>query len=400
MELVRNNGYIPRLLFFMKLLHTSDLHLGKRLYGYSILADQEFILHQIAEIAVREKVDGIIIAGDIFDTAVASRTAIDLLNRFLTELKEARISVFMISGNHDSPERIHYASDIMDSCGIYISGVYDCDRDIRVVDVHDSYGPLHICLLPYLDPAYVRNSGRFDAEQISTFDDAIFAVLATIPLKPDERYVAVAHQFVAGLGTTPSSSESERIIVGGIEQVNANQFAKFEYVALGHLHKSQMVGLPTIRYAGSPLKYSPSECGVEKSVTFVEFFEKENITIRQIPLHPLHDLRIICGTLDELTLGCTIPAPHDDYFSVQLTDPLPPTDAMERLRAVYPNIITLEMISDGLPTTSAVGARMEDLWESDRDIFARFFVETTGRALSAFQERIVLNILQEMESRK
>ena len=167
------------------LIHPADLHLGKQLYGYNILADQEFILHQIAEIAIREHADGLIIAGDIFDTAVAGRAAVDLLNRFLTELNEAGVSVFMVSGNHDSPERIHYASDIMDRCGIHICGIYDQDRDIRVVDVSDAYGPLHICLLPYLDPALVRSSGRCDAAQITTFVDAVAAVLATIHFRPE-----------------------------------------------------------------------------------------------------------------------------------------------------------------------------------------------------------------------
>lgn len=384
----------------MKLIHTADLHLGKQLYGYNILADQEFILHQIAEIAVREQADGLIIAGDVFDTAVAGRAAVDLLNRFLTELRDAGVAVFMISGNHDSPERIHYGSSIMDSCGIYISGIYDSSRDIRVVDMYDAYGPLHICLLPYLDPSSVRSSGRFGEEQITTFDDAIAAVLAKLPCKENERYIAVAHQFVTGLGTTPSSSESERIIVGGIEQVDAERFTEFEYTALGHLHKPQKVGLPTIRYAGSPLKYSPSECGTAKSVTIIEVYEKGNVSIRQIPLKPLHDLRIICGTLDDLTGEGAVPVPHDDYFAVQLTDVLPPADALARLRAVYPNIITLEMIHDVLPAAAAAGARMEDLQKSDRDLFAGFFAETTGRELSTFQEQTIREILQETEAEK
>jgi exonuclease SbcD len=384
----------------MKLLHTADLHLGKQFYGYNILVDQEFILHQIAEIAAREKADGLIIAGDIFDTAIANRTAIDILNRFLTKLKNTGIDVFMISGNHDSPERIHYASDIMDDCGIHISGIYDCDRDVKIVDVHDIYGILHICLLPYLDPASVRSSGRFDERDISTFDDAVAAVLAKIPFKSNDRYIAVAHQFVAGLGTTPIPSESERIVVGGIEQVNANRFVKFDYVALGHLHKPQKIGLPTIRYAGSPLKYSPSECGAAKSVTLVEFFEKGNITIKQIPIYPLHDLRIICGTLDELTLENAIPTPHDDFFVIQLTDTISPTDAMARLRAVYPNIITIEMRNNIQPAVATIGARMEDLRKSDRDLFAGFFEETTGRMLSTFQERIIHDIMQEMRTGK
>ena len=180
--------------------------------------------------------------------------------------------------------------------------------------------------------------------------------------------------------------------------MDAGRFTEFEYVALGHLHKPQKVGLPTIRYAGSPLKYSPSECGTEKSVTLIEFFEKGNISVRQIPLHPLHDLRVICGTLEDLTADGSVAVPHDDYFAVQLTDPLPPADAMARLRAVYPNILTLEMISDSLPAAVAAGAKMEDLRKSDRDLFAGFFTETTGRSLSAFQEQTLLDILQEMES--
>lgn len=381
----------------MKLIHTADLHLGKQLYGYTILEDQEFILQQIADIAAREKADGLIIAGDVFDTAVTGRSAVDLLNRFLTKLRDAKIAVFMISGNHDSPERIHYGSSIMDSCGIHISGIYDRDRDVRIVDLADGFGALHICLIPYLDPPLVRSAGRFDNSRISTFDDAVAAVLAALPFRDDERYVAVAHQFVSGLGTTPASSESERIIVGGLEQVNAGRFANFEYAALGHLHKPQKVGIPTIRYAGSPLKYSPSECGTIKSVTVVEFFEKGNVTISQIPLHPLHDLRIICGTLEDLTAEEVVHAPHDDYFAVQLTDSLPPADAMARLRAVYPNIISLEMINDAAPATTAAGARMEDLQKSDRDLFAGFFTEAAGRAMTALQERAVLEILQEME---
>ncbi|MDV0442164.1 exonuclease SbcCD subunit D [Methanorbis furvi] len=384
----------------MKFIHTADLHLGKQFYGYNILADQAFILRRIAQLAVSENADGILLAGDIFDTPVAGRAAVDLLNKFLTYLQRSNITVFMISGNHDSPERIHYGSSIMDNCGIYINGIYDSERDVRVIDLSDEFGPLHLCLLPYIDPAMVRSSGKFGDITVTTFDEAVAAVIASIPLKSGERYAVVAHQFVAGFGTMPASSESERITVGGIEQVDAKHFAEFEYAALGHLHKPQKVGLATIRYAGSPLKYSPSECGPAKSVTVVEFFEKGNVTIRQIPLKPLRDLRIICGTVDDLTTAGAVPMPHDDFFFVQLTDPLPPADTMARLRAKYPAVIGVERVNDSTPAAVAAGARMEDLQKSDRDLFAGFFSEVSGRPMTALQETVVQEILQEMGGEK
>lgn len=380
----------------MKLIHTADLHIGKQFYGYNLYSDQEFILNAICDIAFREHADGIIIAGDVFDTPVASRTAVDLLNSFLTRLQAHQVAVFMVSGNHDSPERIHYGSSIMACCGIYINGVYDNDRDVRIVEVKDEFGPLHICLLPYIDPAAVRSCKKFAGVTVATFDDAVAAVLATVPFQEDERYVLVAHQFVAGCGVTPSSSASERIMVGGIESVDADRFSAFEYAALGHLHKPQKIGLPTIRYAGSPLKYSSSECGSPKSVTVVEFFEKGSVKISQIPLTPLHDLRTICGTVDDLTTKELVHPPFDDYFFVQVTDPVMPADAMARLRAVYPNVIGMEMVNEQSPVVSAAGARMEDLQKSDRDLFAGFFTEVTGRALTPFQETIVKETLDDL----
>ena len=180
----------------------------------------------------------------------------------------------------------------------------------------------------------------------------------------------------------PASSESERITVGGIEVVDAQHFADFEYAALGHLHKPQKVGLATIRYAGSPLKYSPSECGSVKPITVVEFFEKGNVTRRQVPLKPRRDVRIICGTVHDLTAVDSVPLPHDDFFFVQLTDPLPPVDAMTCLRAKYPAIIGLERVNDQTPAAAAAGARMEDLQKSDRDLYAGFFSEVSGRSMT------------------
>lgn len=284
----------------------------------------------------------------------------------------------------------------MDRCGIYINGVYDNDRDVRIVDVTDAFGPLHICLLPYIDPAAVRSCKKFTGVTVATFDDVVAAVLATIPFQEDERYVLVAHQFVAGCGVTPLSSASERIMVGGV--LSRWTPTSFRHLSMRRLVISitpQKIGLPTIRYAGSPLKYSSSERGSQKSVTVVEFFEKGSVKISQIPLTPLHDLRIICGTLDDLTTKEQVHLPHDDYFFVQITDPVMPADAMARLRVVYPNVIDMEMVNEQSPVVSAAGARMEDLQKSDRDLFAGFFTEVTGRAMTEFQETIVRETLGE-----
>ncbi len=381
----------------MKLIHTADLHLGKQFYGFSILADQEHILSQIIHIAETEHADGVLIAGDIFDTPVASRAAVDLLNTFLTSLANRQIAVFLVSGNHDSPERIHYGSSLMDTRGIYISGIYDEHRTVRVVTRSDTYGLVHICLLPYLDPATVRSCERFADCAVATFDDAVRAVLRTVPFDPAERCVLVAHQFFAGVGILPVSSESERVIIGGIEQVDTDVLVPFDYAALGHLHMPQKVGSPTIRYAGSPLKYSPSEYRGTKSVTVVELFEKGNVTVRQVPLTPLHDLRILTGTLADLTRPGADAGDPEDYMVIRLTDTVPPPDAMSRLRSVYPRIIRLEILAEGPVSAGVTGARMEDLQrKSDLELFEGFFAEVCGRPMTEFQQNTVAEILQDI----
>lgn len=378
----------------MKLIHTADLHLGKQFYGYSILPDQEHILYQIIEIAEKEEADGVLVAGDIFDTPIASRDAVDLLNTFLTTLADRNIAVFLVSGNHDSPERIHYGSRLMDTRGIYISGMYDEKRPVRVITLTDIYGPLEICLLPYLDPSTVRSSGKFPTSSIISFDDAVRAVLGTVSIDQDVRSVLVAHQFFAGYDIVPVSSESERVIIGGVEQVETDILTRFDYVALGHLHMPQKVGSPTIRYSGSPLKYSPSEYRGSKSVTIIELFEKGNVSIRQIPLKPLHDLRILTGTLDDLCKPDADKSDHDDYMVLRLTDTIPPLDAMARLRTVYPHIIRLEILSEGLSNLCVTGASMEDLQcKTDLELFSGFFTEVSGREMTDFQKKTVLELL-------
>lgn len=381
----------------MKLIHTADLHLGRQFYGFNIIPDQEHILKQIVEIAISENVDGVIIAGDIYDTQVAGRAAVDLLNTFLTTLSNHNISVFIVSGNHDSPERIHFGSHLMDKSGVYIGGVYDETRDVRVVTLSDEYGTLHICLLPYLDPSTVRSSGKFES-QITTFDEAVREVIGTIPMVHNERFVLVAHQFFSGTNVTPMSSESERLIVGGIESVNIDCLSNFDYVALGHLHTPQKVGDVTIRYSGSPLKYSPSESSRQKSVTVIEFFEKGNVKISERVLTPLKDLRTLTGTFAELlnTVHKT-----DDYLVIQLTDRIQPHDAMQQLRKVYPNLIRLDFLYEFSKTQGVIGVRLEDLQKkSDLELFSEFFTEMSGREMTEFQERSVLDILEKISGEK
>jgi exonuclease SbcD len=375
----------------MKLIHTADLHLGRQFYGVNILPDQEHILKQIVQTAILEHADGVILAGDIYDTSVASRDAVELLNRFLTRLSRENIAVFMISGNHDSPERIHYGSSLMDKSGIYISGIYDQDRDVKIIQMQDSYGEVRICLLPYIDPATVRNAKKFESA-ITTFDEAVRTVIGSIPVEKTDRCILVAHQLFSGNGESPVSSESERVIVGGLETVDTACLEKFEYVALGHLHTPQKAGNPRFRYAGSPLRYSPSEITKAKSVTVIELAEKGTVTIREVPLTPLRDLRIVAGTFAELMEAGD---GMNDYFVIRITDPLPPPDAMQHLRTVYPNLISLEFT--GIRTGGSAGARLEDLRrKTDFELFSGFFSETCRRTMTAFQERIVADILLEM----
>lgn len=318
----------------MKLMHLSDLHIGKRVYEFSMLEDQKYILKQILEIAGRKKVDGVMIAGDIYDKPIPPAEGVQLFDSLLTKLADLGIAVFLISGNHDSAERIAFGAQLMSGRGIYVSPVYD--GTVKKVCMQDEYGELWVYLLPFLKPAVVR---RAHEAEIESYQDAVRTAVEHMEVDRTKRNVLIAHQFVTGA----QLCESEEIQVGGLEQVDASVFEAFDYAALGHLHSPQTVGRETAAYCGTPLKYSFSEEKQKKAVTIVHFKEKGDIEIEKVPLVPLRDMRKIRGIYLEVTAQSFYAGTNtDDYIQVTLTDEEDIPDGIQKLRLIYPNLMRLE----------------------------------------------------------
>lgn len=317
----------------MKLLHLSDLHLGKRLNGCSLLEDQSDILDQILELA--READALLIAGDVYDKSMPPSEAVTLFDRFLTRLARRDKPVLMISGNHDSPQRLAFGARLMEESGIHIAPVFD--GQVEQVVLRDRWGEVSVWLLPFLKPIHVRQV--CPEAEISSYNDAIAWVLSRIPLDPDRRNVLVAHQYVAGA----RQCDSEEVAIGGLDQVDVRLFDAFDYVALGHLHTPQAVGRETVRYCGTPLKYSFSEAGQTKGALLVTLEEKGKITVEQRPLRPLRDMVCLRGSYLELTDRRFYQDRNtQDYVHITLTDQEDIPQALGRLRAVYPNLLSLE----------------------------------------------------------
>lgn len=321
----------------MRFMHLADLHLGKKVNEFSMLEDQKYILEQVLILAQDQNVDGVLIAGDIYDKAIPSVEAVSLFDSFLTRLSEYHLPVFMISGNHDSAERISFGAKLMEKSGVYVAAEYAGRVD--KISVEDKYGILDIYLLPFIKPAYVRAIRGEEAEDIRTYQEAVAYVMSQVELEQDHRNLLVAHQFVTGAAICDSEEHS----VGGLDQVEVSCFDGFDYVALGHLHGPQTVGSHTVRYAGTLLKYSFSEANHKKSVTIVELKEKGNMTIETYPLKPLHDMRKIRGSYEEITKKSNYAQTDtEDYVQITLTDEEDIFDAVGKLRVIYPNLMKLE----------------------------------------------------------
>lgn len=317
----------------MKLMHLSDLHLGKRVHTVSMLEDQAHILRQILQIAAQQQVDAVLIAGDIYDKGVPPAEAVSLFDEFLTELARQGKLVCIISGNHDSAERLAFGAQLLDGRGIYVAPVYN--GTVRRVELRDAFGPVQIHLLPFLKPAMVRRV--FPEETIETENDALRCAIGHMELDGTARHVLLSHQFVTGA----VRCESEELSVGGLDNVDAKVYAPFDYVALGHLHGPQNIGA-NLRYCGTPLKYSFSEAGQKKSVTLVELGEKGRVERAAVPLEPLHDLRELRGSYLELTRREFYAATAvEDYLHIILTDEEDVPDAAAKLRTIYPNLMHL-----------------------------------------------------------
>ena len=322
----------------MRLAHISDLHLGKRVNEFSMLEDQRYIVKQIESILEEEAADAVLIAGDVYDKPVPPGEAVRLFDSFLTALADRGTHVFVISGNHDSPERIAFGSRLMEKSRVYMAPVYD--GHVSPIELRDAYGSVYVYMLPFIKPAVVKKC--WPEEGIETYEDAVGCAVAHMreeAFVPEARKVLMAHQLVIGA----YRCDSEEVSVGGLDQVSVGLFRDFDYTALGHIHGPQNAGGERIRYCGSPLKYSFSEAGHVKSVTIVDLEEKGNVRVRTRPLIPLHDMREIRGSYAEVVSrdfyrGTAV----DDYLHITLTDEEDILDAMGKLRAIYPNIMRLD----------------------------------------------------------
>lgn len=374
----------------MKFLHLADLHLGKRVNGFSMLEDQAHILRQILAILDDEQPDGVLIAGDVYDKSVPSVEAVELLDGFLTELRARGVPVLLISGNHDSSERLAFGGRVMNSCGIHISPVYD--GALAPVTLHDTFGPVHVWLLPFVKPAHVRR--WFPDADIESYTDAVAEAVAHMDIDTAARNVLVTHQFVTG-GTR---SGSEELSVGGTDNVDSGVFAPFDYVALGHLHGAQHIGRETIRYAGSPLKYSFSEARQHKSVTVVTLGEKGDVQVRTVALTPLRELREIRGSYDELTARSFYEHTtyRSDYLHLILTDEQDVFDAMSRLRTIYPYLMTLDYDNARTRAAGGMSVPAETERRTPLELFEALYQRQNHRPMSEVQRAYIAQLMEQI----
>lgn len=374
----------------MKFLHLADLHLGKRVNGFSMLEDQAHILRQILAILDDEQPDGVLIAGDVYDKSVPSVEAVGLLDGFLTELRARGVQVLLISGNHDSTERLAFGGRVMDSCGIHISPVYD--GALAPVTLHDELGPVHVWLLPFVKPAHVRR--WFPDADIESYTDAMAEAVAHMDIDTAARNVLVTHQFVTG----GARSGSEELSVGGTDNVDSGVFAPFDYVALGHLHGAQHIGRETIRYAGSPLKYSFSEARQHKSVTVVTLGEKGDVQVRTVALTPLRELREIRGSYDELTARSFYEHTtyRSDYLHLILTDEQDVFDAMSRLRTIYPYLMTLDYDNARTRAAGGMSVPAEAERRTPLELFEALYQRQNHRPMSEVQRAYIAQLMEQI----
>ncbi len=324
----------------MNFLHLGDLHLGKSLNDFDLIEDQRHILDQILHIADKESVDGILIAGDVYDKSIPSEAATKLLDYFLIELSKRKIKVFIVSGNHDSDERLDYGSTLFTSNQIFISAVFD--GTLHKQSLSDKDTEIDIYMLPFVKASQVRH--YFPDENIEDYADAVRTIIKNTPINKKNKNILVAHQFVAGKGENPALAGSESVgtqNVGMVEKIGYDCFDDFDYVALGHIHSPQRVGRDEIRYSGSPLKYSLSEVNNDKSVPLITVSAAKKVTIELIPLKPIRDMRHIKGTLKELLDKKNVKA-QDDFIYATLTDEDVINDAMGIFRQIYPNTVRID----------------------------------------------------------
>lgn len=409
----------------MKFVHLSDLHIGKRVNEFSMVEDQRYILKEILVIVDQERPDGILIAGDVYDKQAPAAEAVQVFDWFLTELANREAPIFIISGNHDSAERLAFGRRLMEERKVYLAPVYD--GSVKPVELRDEYGSVYIYMLPFVKPHTVRRC--FPQEEIESFDDGVRCAVRHITGRPgagteepdadagcvrcpqtgacrdtpglpetaalfdaSARNILIAHQFVTGA----SCCESEELSIGGLDQVSADIFDPFDYVALGHIHGPQRIGRETVRYCGTPLKYSFSEAGHKKSVTVTELFEKGNVSVTVRPLTPIHDMREIRGTYEEVTRrGYYQGAAVDDYLHITLTDEEDVLDAMGKLRSIYPNIMKLDYDNQRTRAGGALAPAREEN-KSPLDLLGELYQLQNNQNMTQLQQGFAAYLMEEI----
>ncbi len=383
----------------MKLLHLADLHIGKRVYEYSMLEEQKSVLMQAFQMAKEHQVDAVLIAGDVYDKTIPTIEGVKLFDTFLTALKTKNIPTFIISGNHDSAERLSFGRHLLENAEIYLSGTYE--EEILKKTLTDEFGEVDIYLLPFLKPQQIEVAEGEEKPQ--DYTEAVKLILGRLKINKNNRNVLVAHQFVGGGSAEPDRADSETQSVGGVDMVDYRVFEDFDYVALGHLHGAQHVGRESVRYAGSPVKYSFSEARQVKSATLVTLGRKENalagadITVEKLPFTPVHDMREIKGTLEQLTNPEVLKESDcNDYMHITLTDEEEIYDVFGKLRAVYPNLMALDFDNKRTRAEGAVALAGEAVREkSTMELFCDFFRQQAGCEISPMQEQIIKDIIEE-----
>lgn len=384
----------------MKFFHLSDLHIGKQLHSYNLKEDQEAILSQVVEAARRLHPDAVVIAGDIYDKQVPSAEAVTVFNCFLTELSDIAppISVLITAGNHDSARRLDYASEILDRHHIHIAGVPPIEQGeyLKKVTFQDAYGEVDFYLLPFVKPGYVRNL-LDDEMEGNSYTEAVRMLLEREDIDVSKRNVLVSHQFYTFGGNEPQRSDSEAVVVGGLDNVDAGVLEKFDYAALGHIHRPQQIGNSRFRYCGTLLKYSVSESEDNKHLLMVELGEKGTEPVyTAVPLSPIRDVRRLEGKFENILEEAKNKKLRNDYVSITVTDEVEPYQFRECLEETYPFL--LEVRVENTRTRTKMEEQEEVMDISDPlQVFGRFFEEMQGRQMSREEEALLKDVLEEME---
>lgn len=373
----------------MKFIHLSDLHLGKRIKEISLIEDQSHILNEILKVIDNEKPDVVLIAGDVYDKQIPPVEAVNLFDNFLNQLTERKLNVFIISGNHDSAERLTFGSKLMQSSGVYFSKSYKgkCES----VTLNDENGPVNFYLLPFVKPVFVKQ--YFPDEKIETYTDALDVVIKNIHLNKDERNVLISHQFVTGA----QRSESEEVSVGGLDNVDSFVFEDFDYVALGHIHGPQKIGSEKIRYCGTPLKYSFSEVSHQKGVAVVTLGKKGEFEYKNVPLVPLRDMREIKGSYDEITYKKNYENTNlQDFIHITLTDQEEKAEAFFKLQSIYPNLLSLDYDNLRSKTNNKISKSENVKLLSPLQVFSKLYEIQNNQPMEKEQESYMQKLIEKI----